>query len=141
MLLVWWGLFGCGLFSFSPVNPGLITVAFSLATCLENLTNVPAPSSFPSLTDSSVRSGKEGFTGSRPRIYLDPIPAASSVLPTSNCPQRGKPTSGEERGALLLGTAPGPPRAWAAGFQAARPRRAARASCGRSAFFRRNDSH
>lgn len=70
LLLVWLGLFVSGLFSFSPVNPGLITVAFSLATCLENLTDVPAPPSCHSLADSSVRTGKEGLeTSDVPRPY------------------------------------------------------------------------
>lgn len=126
LLLVWLGLFVSGLFSFSPVNPGLITVAFSLATCLENLTDVPAPPSCHSLADSSVRTGKEGLeTSDVPRPYH-----CSELCPLrQQLPPAGEAHPGEEPCSRHC-PRPTTPQGWAA-----------QASCGRSAFFRRNDSH
>lgn len=91
LLLVWLGLFVFGLFSFSPVNPGLITVAFSLATCLENLTDVPAPSSCHSLADSSVRTGKEGLEARDLACASTLLVQRALLSPTAAAPGGGSP--------------------------------------------------
>lgn len=69
---------------FSMVNPDLITAAFSLATCSENLTHLPGSASSGSLQAPPRCPRGAQFKGSRPRVYLDPINAANFTSSYSN---------------------------------------------------------